>query len=305
MRIEQLEYIAAVTQHGSLRRASEQLHISQPALSEAITKLERELGVTLLDRRRAGARISRDGQDLLHSMSDVLGAVDRLRLAAGDQGAGVSSVRVGTVHAGTSTVLLPTLRRFSEEHPRTSVEVRTLVQEDIYLALTEGTIEVGLVNLLDGDDLPPTIEGTKLLHGQPIVVLPADHPLTERDEITVGDLREEPFVGMRAGYLMHRFAHRVFGRDLPRHWHATDGAEMGKMMVAEGLGLTLLPDYSVIGDPRETGGHITTRPLAGDRSRVTMTAVQRHRARTTSGTHSLLLLLAETAHGISSSARTP
>ncbi|TQL67178.1 DNA-binding transcriptional LysR family regulator [Nocardioides albertanoniae] len=305
MRIEQLEYIAAVTQHGSLRRASEHLHISQPALSEAITKLERELGVTLLDRRRAGARISREGQELLHSMSDVLEAVDRLRLAAGDQSAGVSSVRVGTVHAGTATVLLPTLRRFSSEHPRTTVEVRTLVQEDIYLALVEGAIDVGLVNLLDGDDLPPTIEGTTLLRGRPVVVVPTAHRLAEREEITVDDLRDEPFVGMRAGYLMHRFAHRVFGRDLPRHWHATDGAEMGKMMVAEGLGLTLLPDYSVIGDPRESGGHITARPLAGDRSRVTMTAVRRHQARTTSGTHSLLELLAATARGVSGSARTP
>src|SRR6186713_1933819 len=65
VRIEQLEYVAAVTQHGSLRRASEQLHISQPALSEAIAKLERELGVTLLDRRRSGARISREGTELL------------------------------------------------------------------------------------------------------------------------------------------------------------------------------------------------------------------------------------------------
>mgnify|MGYP003704370993 CR=1 FL=1 len=44
MRIEQLEYLLAVTRHGSLRRASEKLHISQPALSEALSKLERELG---------------------------------------------------------------------------------------------------------------------------------------------------------------------------------------------------------------------------------------------------------------------
>ena len=53
MRIEQLEYLLAVTRHGSLRRASEKLHISQPSLSEALSKLERELGVTLLDRRRS------------------------------------------------------------------------------------------------------------------------------------------------------------------------------------------------------------------------------------------------------------
>ena len=87
MRIEQLEYIAAVTQHGSLRRASERLHISQPALSEAVSKLERELGVTLLDRRRSGARISRRGRELQQHMVEVLEAVDALRTAAGDQAA--------------------------------------------------------------------------------------------------------------------------------------------------------------------------------------------------------------------------
>src|SRR3954462_11518779 len=85
VRIEQLEYVAAVTQHGSLRRASERLHISQPALSEAVSKLERERGLPLRDRRRSGARISRQGQALLQNMVQVLEAVDRLKMAAGDQ----------------------------------------------------------------------------------------------------------------------------------------------------------------------------------------------------------------------------
>ena len=97
MRIEQLEYVAAVTEHGSLRRASEALHISQPALSEAVTKLERELGLTLIDRRRSGSRISRQGLDLLQHMSEVLESVDRLRQAAGDQAVRVRELRIGTV----------------------------------------------------------------------------------------------------------------------------------------------------------------------------------------------------------------
>src|SRR6188472_1079059 len=94
VRIEQLEYLAAVTQHGSLRRASESLHLSQPALSEAISKLERELGVTLLDRRRTGARISRQGTELLRGMEEVLEAVGRLRVLAGDQQASTRAIRI-------------------------------------------------------------------------------------------------------------------------------------------------------------------------------------------------------------------
>ena len=139
MRIEQLEYIAAVTEHGSLRRASERLHISQPALSEAVSKLERELGVTLLDRRRSGARISRRGRELLQNMVEVLEAVERLRTAAGDETLGPHVVRVGTVSAATSTLLVPAVRELRAAHPGTTVEVVNTQQAEIHQGLRDRT----------------------------------------------------------------------------------------------------------------------------------------------------------------------
>ena len=275
MRIEQLEYIAAVTQHGSLRRASERLHISQPALSEAVTKLERELGVTLLDRRRSGARISRQGRHLLQNMVEVLEAVDRLRTAAGDESSVSRLIRVGTVNAATSTLLVPAVRSFQDTHPGTTVEVINTQQVDIHQGLAEGALDLGLVNVLAGDDKPVGLTGTDLVHGRPVVVLPADHPLAAQDSVSIESLRNERFVAMRAGYLMHRFVHRLFGAEMPRTCYSTDGAEMGKIMVAEGLGLTVLPDYSVIGDPLERAGLITHRPIAGDHTPVTLVLRQR------------------------------
>ncbi|WP_139981631.1 LysR family transcriptional regulator [Nocardioides litoris] len=275
MRIEQLEYLAAVTQHGSLRRASERLHISQPALSEAVSKLERELGVVLLDRRRSGARISREGRELLQHMVEVLEAVDRLKVAAGDRGAEARRVRVGTVNAATTTLLVPAIARLQQELPQASLELTTLQQHEIDQGLLEGSFDLGLINVLSGDDPPVDLVGTDLLHGRPVVVLPAGHPLSAQQMVSVDDLRRERFVAMRAGYLMHRFAHRIFGPDLPTTVHSTDGAEMGKTLVAEGLGLTLLPDYSVEGDPMERAGLITTRPIAGDQTIVTLVVRQR------------------------------
>lgn len=293
MRIEQLEYIAAVTHYGSLRRASEQLHISQPALSEAVAKLERELGVTLLDRKRSGARISREGRELLGSMVEVLEAVDRLRAAAGSRETRSRVVRVGTVNAGTASMLFPAMKSFQREHPGTAVEIRNLQQDDIRTGLVEGALDLGLVNLLDGDDVPPDLIGTRVQRGRPVAVVPAGHRLAAQDEVSVDDLRSEPFVAMRAGYLMHRFAHRLFGTALPRTWHVTDGAEMGKMMVAEGLGITLLPDFSVHGDTLERVGLIAARPVAGDRTAVTMVALQTRNARPSTATEALYRALTE------------
>ena len=276
MRIEQLEYLAAVTQHGSLRRASESMHISQPALSEAVGKLERELGVPLLDRRRSGARISRQGQDLLPYMTQVLDAVDRLRQAAGDQTLVSRHLRIGTVNAANSTLLVPAVQDFRHRNGGTGVEVLSTQQSEIYLGLAEGSLDLGLVNVLPGDDVPPHLTSRELVRGRPVVCLRTDHPLARLDKVSVDELREEPFITMRAGYLMHRFTHRLFGGRMPATSFSTDGAEMGKLMVAEGLGVTVLPNYSLISDPLSTAGLITHRPIAGDDTALTLLMVIRN-----------------------------
>ena len=275
MRIEQLEYVAAVTQHGSLRRASEHLHLSQPALSEAVSKLERELGVTLLDRHRSGARISRRGRELQQNMVEVLEAVARLRTAAGDQATNTRVIRMGTVSTATSTLLAPALTDFRTAHPTTTVEVINTQQSEINQALLDGSLDLGLVNVLEGDDAPPDLVSQALVHGRPVVVCRADHDLATQHQVTIERLRAEPFVAMRAGYLMHRFAHRLFGTEMPPVSWTTDGAELGKVMVAEGLGVTVLPDYSVVGDPLERAGLITHRPISGDRTAITLVLRQR------------------------------
>ncbi|WP_278256991.1 LysR substrate-binding domain-containing protein [Nocardioides convexus] len=68
---------------------------------------------------------------LLPYMTEVLAAVDRLRTAAGDQRVDTRVIRVGTVHAATSTLLVPAVRNFQERHPGTTVEVLTLQQAQI------------------------------------------------------------------------------------------------------------------------------------------------------------------------------
>ena len=236
MRIEQLEYLAAVTEHGSLRRASEAMHISQPALSEAVTKLEKELGATLLDRRRTGSRISRQGLDLLQNMTEVLEAVDRLRQAAGQQSVRRRDLRIGTVNAASSTLLAPALRDLHAQHGSGGVEVVNARQADIQQGLAEGSLDLGLVNVLPGDEIPTSIVADKLIEGTPVACMRADHPLAAQAQVGVDDLRAEPHVLMRPGFVMHRFAHRLFAGSLPETTYATDGAEMGKAMVAAGLG---------------------------------------------------------------------
>lgn len=287
MRVEQLEYVLAVIQHGSLRKAGDRLHLSQPALSESVRNLERELGVTLLDRRRSGARASREGRDLLPRIVEVLDAVHRLRTAVDDAELPARMVRLGTVNAGTSPLLLPAVRAFRDERPSTAVEIVSRQQADLYLELTEGSLDLGLVNVLPGDDVPPELSAVELARGRPVACFRSDHPLADRSEVTVDELRREPFVAMHAGYLMHRFAHRLFGGDPPPVSVSADGADMGKLLVAEGLGVSVLPDYSIADDPLAQAGVLVHRPIAGDATTVSLLCVLRSGQRPTAAVHEL------------------
>jgi DNA-binding transcriptional LysR family regulator len=77
---------------------------------------------------------------------------------------------------------------------------------------------------------------------------------------------------------MHRYLHRLLGDRRPRVAYSAEGAEMGKLLVAEGLGVTVLPQFSVIGDPLERCGLITCRPLADDPGGVVELDVRRWRS---------------------------
>jgi DNA-binding transcriptional LysR family regulator len=277
VRIEQLEYVAAVARLGSFRKAAEEIHVSQPALSESVRALERELGVDILERGRQGAKVSPSGRDLLPHVLTVLDSVDRLRAAAGEQHLSRRVVRVGTVNTATVPLVTPVIRRFRDLHASTQVEVIGGMHADVQRALMEGSCDLGLVNYLEGDDLPPELETTVLMTGRPVVCMRPDSPLAEVRAVRVSDLRAAPLIVMRSGYVMHRFLHRLLGDDVPVFSYSTDGAEMGKLMVAEGLGVTVLPDFSVIGDPLEKRGVITWRPIADDATVVKL-VIQRLRS---------------------------
>jgi DNA-binding transcriptional LysR family regulator len=295
MRIEQLEYAAAVARFGSFRRAAEELHISQPALSESVRKLEGELGVDLLDRHRTGASLSAQGRELLPRLLDVIEAAERLRHAADEQHQSSRIVRLATVSAATSPLLTATIRAFRDSHQETHVEVVLLQQTLLHRALLEGAVDLGLVNYLDGEEISPQFHTTELLHGQPVVCMGPDAPLAKRPKVRAAELAGESLIAMRAGYVMHRYLNRLLDGQTPTFSYSADGAEMGKLMVAAGLGVVVLPSYSVLGDPLQERGAITYREIEDDEVGVRLVIQRRRSGRPSRATRDLHDLFVENA----------
>jgi len=287
MRLEQLEYVRAVSEHGSLRRAGEHLHVSQPALSEAITKLEHELGVSLLDRHRSGTRINDTGRELLPRIVEVLDATERLRAAARGESLFHRPTRVGSVYFGVTAVVLPAMRALEGDDEHTAVDLRQLRHEQVQSGLRDGSLDIGLVTLLPGDDTHPDLVATDLVHGRPVALLPGDHPLASKPAVTVDDLRQEVYVGARSGYLMHRVAHRVFGDSPPLKWHTADSADVCRRMVSSGLGVALMPEFTLVDDPLEAAGTLVQRPIADEDTVIRMVMLRRRGVRPTPAAQAL------------------
>lgn len=287
MRLEQLEYVRAVSEHGSLRRAGEHLGVSQPALSEAVTRLEQELGVTLLDRHRSGTRINETGRELLPRIVEVLDATERLRAAARGESRFHRPTRIGSVYFGVTAVVLPAMRSQGVDDEHTSVDLRQMRHEEVQNALRDGSIDIGLVTLLPGDDAHPDLVPTELVNGRPVALLPAGHRLAAEPAVSVDELRQEVYVGARTGYLMHRVAHRVFGDSPPLKWHTADSADVCRRMVASGLGVALMPDFTLVDEPLEAAGTVVARPLEDEDTVIRMVLLRRRGARPTPAAQAL------------------
>lgn len=194
-----LRTFLAVAEMASFSRAAEQLHLAQPAVSQQIKRLERELGTALFVRSTRRVHLTAAGEALLPRAREILAEVRRAEsdvrlLAQGFAG----QVTIGFV--GTATYdLLPRVARSAREH-LPDVEVQ-LYGEELSPALMAGLlsrrIDVAVVREPTEDaqlDIRP------LRSERFVAALPVDHPMAARSKAELASLREDPFVTHPSGH---------------------------------------------------------------------------------------------------------
>lgn len=176
----ELRYFIAVAEELHFGRAAQRLGIAQPPLSRAISRLERRLGVALLDRNRRGVALTAAGAVLLRDAATALDAV-----AAAAQRARAAGARVKLVtKAGASHELL---RRVLEAHPA-EVDVMLCEVGEQAGYLRRGDADVALMHR-PVDDLVGFDSKDLLTEGQ-VAIVPRDHFLASKDELSMDDIRD-------------------------------------------------------------------------------------------------------------------
>ena len=192
MDLRQLEYFAAVARHRHFTRAAEELYVTQPALSQQVRRLEREIGLELLKRTSSGVELTPAGQELLTRAEAILADVGRAR-AAMDEHAGVTRGFVRLATAPGELLRLPAeLAAFHAAHPGMRIALRHGSAREVLEALRRGAADLALLALADGADAAGL--EAEPLRDEPLRLIAAPRRGARRGRGGVAELRARPLI---------------------------------------------------------------------------------------------------------------
>ncbi len=250
MTLTELRYVVTLARERHFGRAAERCHVSQPTLSVAVKKLEDELGIPLFERSKSSIRVTEVGQRIIEQAQRVLDQVGVIKDMAQDGKNQLNSpLKVGAIYTIGPYLfphLLPELRRAAPDMP--------LYIEENYTASLRQKLrhsELDAIIIALPFEEPEIV--TLPLYDEPFVVLlPADHPLTEKEQVTAEEMAKEQLLLLGPG---HCFRDQVLESCPPlvdaitkradngRPELVTEGSSLETIrhMVASGLGITVLP----------------------------------------------------------------
>ncbi|MBP2627127.1 MAG: transcriptional regulator, LysR family [Firmicutes bacterium] len=245
MDIRELEYFVTVSELQNFTTAAKRLHISQPAISKSIHKLEEELGFHLLDRTQKRVSLTEEGNVFFVLAQDILSRI----LDAQNTMTEYKNLTRGTFRIAVPPLLgayvFPHLfAAFKDKYPSlemvvieggSSIAVNLIQNEDVH---------VGLVILpADLTDLH-----SHLITSQEIVVcLPTEHSLSTEPFLTFDQLKDEPIILYNEGFILREIILNEYSKfdTLPKVALSTNQIQTIKALVAEGVGISFLPVNSI------------------------------------------------------------
>lgn len=245
MELRQIQYALALAEKLHFHRASEELHISEPTLSQQIRQLERELGVQLFRRDRHGTELTAAGSTFVTNGRHVLGLVQGMteatRLTAIGQTGRLTVGAVGSAAAG----LVPRLMaRYRASYPGVRVELVETSTARQLRDIGEGALDAAFVRA-------PVVDSTNRLAVEVVVreglvvAVSENHPLAAGDTVRLDALGREPLVLFHRtegpGFydlILHIFARQAL---VPRIAFEVTNVHTILGFVANGLGASVLP----------------------------------------------------------------
>ena len=252
MNLHQFRFVQeAARRNLNLTETAKALHTSQPGVSKAIIELEEELGIDIFARHgKRLKRITEPGQHVLQSIEVILREVANLRkigeqYSAQDNG----MLSIATTHTQARYVLPLPVAKLREKYPKVNISLHQGAPDQVARMLLDDTAEIGIAT----ESLSTYEELVTLpcYEWQHVLVLPLDHPLAQKEHLSLEDIAEEPLITYHPSFTGRGRIDQAFAAKKlhPRIALEAIDSDVIKTYVRLGLGIGIVAEMAVKDDP--------------------------------------------------------
>ena len=268
MTLQQLRYVTAVAETGTITEAANRLYISQPSLTNAIHELEKEMNVVIFNRTNKGITLSKEGEDFLGYARQVLEQAAILEDRYKGSGGGKKQFCVSTQHYSFAVNAFVDLVKQYDASQYNFI-LRETQTGEIIDDVAQGKSEVGILYLSAHNEEVLTklmkkngLVFEELFVAEPHVFICREHPLANKKEITLDDLQPYPYLVYEQGernsfYFAEEFLSML---DFPKNIQVRDRATLFNLVI----GLNGFTVCSGVIDQKLNGENIIAKPLVSD-----------------------------------------
>ena len=264
MNLEQMEYIKEIIHTQSISIAAQNLHVSQSAVSQSISLLEKELGIRLFKRSRFGTTPTEEGKNIINKALKIVEHIAKIK----EEAQTLTSSFKGELKIAAIPSLMSFLPKilslFKKDFPQIKVTIIEMESKKIIEKVKQHTVDLGFTTIQKSFEqtLPEHFIFEKLdYHADIKVIVPKDSPLAFQKGLTIQDLSDYPIVMYTSQYwenFIHSFEESYGSMNVLFH---TSNSEVIKKTVSEGLAIGLLSSYSLMDDPYVESQRIILRSL--------------------------------------------
>jgi DNA-binding transcriptional LysR family regulator len=243
LNLDSLKVFLAVAEHDSFSEAGRKLHLSQPAVSQIIQSLERQLGAQLFIRQNRTVQLTEGGQMLVPMARELLTSAQRVeQTMLSVQGEVIGEMTIGCSTASGKYLLPGMIARFRREYPQVRINVLVTSRESVINKLLSGDVCLGVSSKqIEHNDL----EYQNFFKDDVILIAPANHPWAQYRKVYPDDLLDEPMIlreeaaGTREVLIEGLLKHDI-SPDMLNVAMVLGNAEAIEMAVEEGLGVAFI-----------------------------------------------------------------
>jgi len=246
MNLRELEYLLALSVHRHFGKAAESCFVSQPTLSMQIKKLEDELGVVLLERNNKSVRLTPIGEEIVHHAQSILQECRMIQdIASQAQNPLAGEFSLGMIPTITPYLLPKALPKLRKAFPMLKCLINEAVTAELLVLLKQGKLDAAILALPVNE---AWCESAELYYEPFLLAVHPKHPLAAKSAIRRQDIKNQRILLLDEGHCLREQALEVCSHQsgLEKTDVRSTGIETLRQLVAANMGITLMPELSVM-----------------------------------------------------------